>query len=103
MHAIKVLSRLGLEDCFEGIICFETLNPIHKNIASDDEDDIAFLGKTNASTPAGSEIFDIIGHFSQPNAGPTGLPKTPILCKPSESAIEMALQIANIDPHRTVS
>lgn len=22
----KVLSRLGLEDCFEDIICFETLN-----------------------------------------------------------------------------
>ncbi|KEH43164.1 uncharacterized protein C24B11.05 isoform X1 [Medicago truncatula] len=28
-HAIEVLSRLGLEDCFEGIICFETLNPIN--------------------------------------------------------------------------
>ncbi|XP_027367543.1 uncharacterized protein C24B11.05-like [Abrus precatorius] len=26
-HAVKVLNRLGLEDCFEGIICFETLNP----------------------------------------------------------------------------
>eukprot|EP00252_Welwitschia_mirabilis_P019756 TRINITY_DN4667_c0_g1_i1.p1 TRINITY_DN4667_c0_g1~~TRINITY_DN4667_c0_g1_i1.p1 ORF type:complete len:220 (+),score=8.83 TRINITY_DN4667_c0_g1_i1:134-793(+) len=27
VHAAKVLKRLGLEDCFEGIICFETLNP----------------------------------------------------------------------------
>ncbi|KAE8681675.1 Peptidyl-prolyl cis-trans isomerase [Hibiscus syriacus] len=26
-HAQQVLKRLGLEDCFEGIICFETLNP----------------------------------------------------------------------------
>lgn len=26
-HVAKVLSRLGLEDCFEDIICFETLNP----------------------------------------------------------------------------
>ncbi|OIV91045.1 hypothetical protein TanjilG_17005 [Lupinus angustifolius] len=26
-HAVKVLKRFGLEDCFEGIICFETLNP----------------------------------------------------------------------------
>ncbi|KAF7804993.1 haloacid dehalogenase-like hydrolase [Senna tora] len=26
-HVVKVLKRLGLEDCFEGIICFETLNP----------------------------------------------------------------------------
>ncbi|KMS95728.1 hypothetical protein BVRB_005490 [Beta vulgaris subsp. vulgaris] len=27
VHATKALSRLGLEDCFEQIICFETLNP----------------------------------------------------------------------------
>ncbi|XP_057547232.1 uncharacterized protein C24B11.05 [Amaranthus tricolor] len=27
VHAMKVLKRLGLEDCFEEIICFETLNP----------------------------------------------------------------------------
>ncbi|XP_059311038.1 uncharacterized protein C24B11.05 [Lycium ferocissimum] len=33
-HAIRVLSRLGLGDCFEGIICFETLNP-----PSEDTDD----------------------------------------------------------------
>ncbi|KAG5231592.1 suppressor of disruption of TFIIS [Salix suchowensis] len=26
-HASEVLKRIGLEDCFEGIICFETLNP----------------------------------------------------------------------------
>ncbi|KAK6117987.1 hypothetical protein DH2020_048272 [Rehmannia glutinosa] len=26
-HVAKVLSRLGLEDCFDDIICFETLNP----------------------------------------------------------------------------
>lgn len=27
VHAGKALSRLGIEDCFEQIICFETLNP----------------------------------------------------------------------------
>ncbi|WCJ22579.1 Haloacid dehalogenase-like hydrolase (HAD) superfamily protein [Euphorbia peplus] len=27
VHAAEVLKRLGMEDCFEGIICFETLNP----------------------------------------------------------------------------
>ncbi|XP_024313174.1 uncharacterized protein LOC100841294 [Brachypodium distachyon] len=27
VHAEEVLGRLGLEDCFEGVICFETLNP----------------------------------------------------------------------------
>ncbi|KAJ0976493.1 hypothetical protein J5N97_018458 [Dioscorea zingiberensis] len=26
-HAATVLGQLGLEDCFEGVICFETLNP----------------------------------------------------------------------------
>lgn len=26
-HVDKVLSKLGLEDCFAEIICFETLNP----------------------------------------------------------------------------
>ncbi|GMY27434.1 hypothetical protein FCV25MIE_22676 [Fagus crenata] len=27
IHAVKVLDRLGLKDCFEEIICFETMNP----------------------------------------------------------------------------
>ncbi|KAL7132422.1 hypothetical protein ABFS83_12G072900 [Erythranthe nasuta] len=26
-HVAQVLSRMGLEDCFQGVICFETLNP----------------------------------------------------------------------------
>lgn len=30
------------------------------------------------------------------------LPITPIVCKPSEAAIEWALKIANIDPQTTV-
>lgn len=103
VHAAKALSRLGLEDCFEGIICFETLNPTHKTTVSDDEDDIEFVGlsSTNSTTTSSSQIFDIIGHFAQTN--PTSkLPKTPIVCKPSEAAIELALKIANINPQRTV-
>lgn len=100
IHAVKVLRKLGLEGCFESIICFESLNPTHKCIASDDEDDIAFLGsKTHSAAPKRGQIFDIAAH----NAGASGLPKTPIVCKPSESAIEAALQIAKIDPRRTVS
>ncbi|CAK9185319.1 unnamed protein product [Ilex paraguariensis] len=103
VHAAKVLSILGLEDCFEGIICFETLNPIHKSTASDDEDDIEFVGSRTApsTTTSSNEIFDIIGHFSQPNAG-SELPKTPIVCKPSEHAIERALNVASINPNRTL-
>ncbi|CAA0842851.1 Haloacid dehalogenase-like hydrolase (HAD) superfamily protein [Striga hermonthica] len=86
VHSVKVLNRLGLEDCFEGIICFETLNPTH------------------SPSNTGREIFDIIGHFSRlSNVDPSGLlPKTPIVCKPSEYAIETALKIANIDPRRTL-
>ncbi|CAN6576324.1 unnamed protein product [Malus baccata var. baccata] len=102
IHAAKALSRLGLEDIFEGIICFETLNPIHKNTVSDDEDDIEFVGlSSTTTTTSSSQIFDIIGHFATPN--PTSkLPKTPIVCKPSEDAIERALKIANINPQRTL-
>ncbi|KAM1037954.1 hypothetical protein ACFX13_033432 [Malus domestica] len=102
IHAAKALSRLGLEDIFEGIICFETLNPIHKNTVSDDEDDIEFVGlSSTTSITSSSQIFDIIGHFATPN--PTSkLPKTPIVCKPSEDSIERALKIANINPQRTL-
>ncbi|KAJ8532928.1 hypothetical protein K7X08_015817 [Anisodus acutangulus] len=104
IHALKVLSKLGLEDCFEGILCFETLNPVHKSTPSDDEDDIEFVGSaasSNVTATNHTEIFDIIGHFSQPKPGSV-LPKTPIVCKPSEVAIERALKIANINPHRTL-
>ncbi|XP_057418489.1 uncharacterized protein LOC130712687 [Lotus japonicus] len=99
VHAIKVLCRLGLEDCFEGITCFETLNPIHKSIALDDEENnIVFVGSNGASC---SKIFDIIEHFAQPDPS-ADLPNTPIISKPSQKAIELALKIANLNPHRTL-
>ncbi|CAL0306029.1 unnamed protein product [Lupinus luteus] len=106
VHAAKALSMLGLEDCFEGIICFETLNPIHKTIVCDDEDDIEFLESrnTNITTNNGassSKIFDIIEHVVKPNPSVV-LPKTPIMCKPSQNAIELALNIANLVPQRTL-
>ncbi|KNA20418.1 hypothetical protein SOVF_052570 [Spinacia oleracea] len=106
-HAIKALSKLGLEDCFEGIICFETLNPIHKNFASDDEDDIEFVGTKPKTLPNDNnanndtQIFDIISHFANQNDATT-LPKTPVICKPSEYAIEKALKIANLNPSKTI-
>ncbi|KAF5737176.1 hypothetical protein HS088_TW13G00054 [Tripterygium wilfordii] len=110
VHALKCLSRLGLEDCFEGIICFETLNPTHKSTVSDDEDDIEFVGSSADDTVANGhsvannsnpKIFDIIGHFAEPIPS-IELPKTPIICKPSEAAIERALKIANVNPQRTL-
>ncbi|CAN1304267.1 Uncharacterized protein C24B11.05 [Linum perenne] len=97
VHAVKALNKLGLEDCFEGIICFETLNPIH------------FVGTDGSAAVNGSTtvnnncrgIFDIVGHFAKPNPD-SQLPKSPIICKPSEAAIELALKIANINPHTTL-
>ncbi|KAF8397465.1 hypothetical protein HHK36_016382 [Tetracentron sinense] len=96
VHAAKVLTRLGLEDCFEGIICFESMNHPLKNTISDGE-----VGGFRPATTPSTEIFDIIGHFSQPNAG-SKLPRTPIVCKPSEAAIDRALNIVNLNPQRTL-
>lgn len=36
-HAIKVLDRLGIRDCFEKIICFETMNPNLSKASRPDE------------------------------------------------------------------
>ncbi|CAO2197076.1 unnamed protein product [Urochloa humidicola] len=70
VHAVRALKRLGLEDCFEGIICFETLNP--------------------PCPPQGDEepeIFDIAGHFARSGSADE-LPKTRVApCWPSESEI----------------
>ncbi|KAL5133555.1 hypothetical protein HKD37_03G006855 [Glycine soja] len=106
VHTIKALERLALEDCFEGIICFETLNPIQKSTVFYYEDDIKFEGSKSISpTPKNgvesSEIFDIIEHFAQPVPSAV-LPETPIICKPSGHAIKLALKMANLNPQRTL-
>lgn len=71
-HVAQVLSRLGLEDCFEGVICFETLNP----------------PRQSSQTFSDDETMD--------------KPSSRILCKPSLQAIEAAIQIADVDPARTI-
>ncbi|KAF2938562.1 hypothetical protein DAI22_03g126800 [Oryza sativa Japonica Group] len=85
-HAVRALKRLGLEDCFEGIICFETLNPPCPSPPCDGE----------------ASIFDIAGHFSMPGAAADELPRTPVLCKPNVDAMEEALRIANVNPHKAI-
>ncbi|KAH0469298.1 hypothetical protein IEQ34_002530 [Dendrobium chrysotoxum] len=87
VHAAKVLSRLGLEDCFDGIICFETLNRTDENKFSDE---LAANIKTS-----------ILDNLLRPPPN-FELPKTPIFCKPSESAMIHALKIAKVDPQRTI-
>ncbi|XP_050388075.1 uncharacterized protein C24B11.05 [Argentina anserina] len=89
-HAAQVLSSLCLEDCFEGIICFETLNPPQLEpvdfVTSPDEGGIESASKATAMDYAGNNLS----------------PKSPILCKPSVEAIEAALRIANVDPQKTL-
>ncbi|KAE8817971.1 hypothetical protein D1007_04327 [Hordeum vulgare] len=67
-HAATVLEKMGLEGCFEGIICFETLNP--KN-------------------PGGT------------GAGGDGSGKR-VLCKPSLESMQAVVEIAKLDPKKTV-
>ena len=53
-HADQVLRKLGLEDCFEGIICFETLNPpLEQDENKDASDD-------NTVFAGGAAEFDTI-------------------------------------------
>lgn len=87
-HVAQVLSRLGLGDCFEGIICFETLNPAlepAKDLLDGDsvpaEGDTQFNGQTDSTVVSS---------------------KMRILCKPSVEAMEAAIKIADLDPSKTI-
>ncbi|GFZ08852.1 haloacid dehalogenase-like hydrolase (HAD) superfamily protein [Actinidia rufa] len=64
IHATKALDRLGIRDCFEQIVCFETLNP---NLAKSTRPD-----------------------------------EFPVVLKPSLDAFRIAIDVAEIDPRRTV-
>ncbi|EPS65633.1 hypothetical protein M569_09148, partial [Genlisea aurea] len=71
-HVAQVLTRLGLEDCFDGVICFETLNPPTVSVGQPQLQD---KNKTNGEQ---------------------------ILCKPSVEAFEAAIRIADVDPNKTM-
>ncbi|KAK6132039.1 hypothetical protein DH2020_034220 [Rehmannia glutinosa] len=92
-HVGQVLSRMGLEDCFQGVICFETLNPRQENFKSINGE--------------GEECINEVEKLPQEdietkNNKDPGL-KTQILCKPSVEAMEAAIRIANVDPKKTVN
>lgn len=87
-HTAQVLSRLGLEDCFEGIICFETLNPRLEPVA----DRMDVTGGASVAKATGLSLTN----------GRSFSSKSRVLCKPSVEAIEAAIRIANIDPDKTV-
>ncbi|XP_044501435.1 suppressor of disruption of TFIIS-like isoform X2 [Mangifera indica] len=92
-HTVQVLSRLGLEDCFEGIVCFETLNaPPPEPIDNFDAlNDNTLLAGEDQDQNLTTDVIDDNSTSSKPR----------ILCKPSLEAIEAAIRIANIDPQRT--
>ncbi|XP_052175236.1 uncharacterized protein C24B11.05-like [Diospyros lotus] len=96
-HVTKVLGRLGLEDCFEGVICFDTLNPVNKRDESDAKDDPVFRG------PKPSAISCPETHVTDNSCHPNAVrPNTPIVCKPFEDAFEKALKLADINPQKTL-
>ncbi|KAL8129916.1 hypothetical protein V2J09_019071 [Rumex salicifolius] len=94
MHALTALTRLGLKDCFDRIICFETLNPIDKGNSQNGDATLANKSKV-------PEIFDIMKYAAESNSNVT-LPMTPIVCKPFEDSFKRVIKIAEIDPPRTL-
>lgn len=98
-HAAEVLHRLGLEDCFERIICFETLNSSDKSANVDEENAPAVENSDLQSSISSPEIFNIMEY--QPSSGVT-LPPTPVVCKPFETSFEQTFKLAGIDPQRTL-
>lgn len=95
-HANRVLQRLELEDCFERIISFETLNSSKSNnINSPHNKD------SNEYKQSSTEIFDFYEYICRPDANIV-LPKTPVVCKPFQDAFEKVFKMADIDPQRTL-
>ncbi|CAK7331496.1 unnamed protein product [Dovyalis caffra] len=86
-HASRVLNRLGLEDCFERIICFETLNDAKKGNDAVDGDEAG--------------VFDVNEYATCPDADLV-LPRTTVVCKPFEEAFEQVFKIASINPQKTL-
>lgn len=94
-HASRVLNRLGLEDCFDGIICFETINTPDQPATSPnsncpDENDVS------------ADKAAVIDDPSEVSGTMSALPMTPVVCKPFEDAYKQVFKIAGINPRRTV-
>ncbi|XP_057451646.1 uncharacterized protein LOC130743419 [Lotus japonicus] len=92
-HASRALHRLGLEGCFERIISFETLNP-SKNLDIPDN-------KDGSDQPSSKGIFNFHEYICKPDPDIV-LPKTPVVCKPSQDSFEKVFKMANIDPKKTL-
>ncbi|KAJ4968925.1 hypothetical protein NE237_015626 [Protea cynaroides] len=93
-HAAQVLKGLDLEDCFQGVICFETLNPPPQSESDDNQLD---RGGDAALLTESSDESD-----QSSSASISEFPKSRIICKPSPEAFEAAIRIANVDPNKTI-
>ncbi|CAI9756046.1 unnamed protein product [Fraxinus pennsylvanica] len=71
-HAGQVFSRLCLQDCFQGVMCFETLNPPMR--------------------------LEPVSSIEGMNEVQTENVETQVLCKPSVQAMEADIAIANGGP-----
>lgn len=89
-----MLHRHGLEDCFERIISFETLN----SFKSDNFDS---PGTDSDYKQSSTGIFDFYEYICNPDADIV-LPKTPVVCKPFQDSFEKVFKMIDIDPQRTV-
>lgn len=104
-HVAQVLSKLGLEDCFEGVICFETLNPPIESKDDDKKADATAVSNDSRSIQQDDLAFtasDAETNSTESTEKCPFQPTSQILCKPSLKAMEAAIQIANIDPKKTV-
>lgn len=69
-----MLDKLGVKDCFDDIICFESLMP--------------------SQSPSDTRLEERTTEANSLNKG--------VICKPSPEAMQRAIQIACVDPHSTV-
>ncbi|MED6181596.1 hypothetical protein PIB30_020691 [Stylosanthes scabra] len=104
-HAVRVLRRLGLEECFERIIDFDTLNSSNDNNMDPTHHDYQHGIIDHESKPAvTSRICDFDEYMKNPYSSDKDmvLPRTPVVCKPFEYAFQKLFKIANINPQRTL-
>lgn len=105
-HAAQVLNKLSLEDCFEGVICFETLNPPPLKPGHDDYNTQGGVVKKQEGIDEKQVLAEgeLEGTATDDTTNSNRISsKSPILCKPSVEAIEAAIRIAKADPKKTVN
>ncbi|XP_002967383.2 uncharacterized protein C24B11.05 isoform X2 [Selaginella moellendorffii] len=96
-HASKALHRMGLEDCFDTVICFETImghegtDMIKKATGKDKR-----VGRQSLKMVESSTSVAVV---CKPEANNT---VAAIICKPSPEAMKRAVEIINVDAKRAL-